>query len=344
MSVSVEHVSLLINSPETISEAVVGVTKADLQPSGQTIGTARDVAVSSTALTFTANAIGLTWTQDTLTISVTAAAPTILPYDVEGRRGTPVLTASPTISGSTILFQLSSGDWTVPVDVGSPTILGQDVTLEKNQFFTVGTPTLSPSSVILSENAVVASASPTIAGQDVTLTWGQATLGVLHAVPTILGQTIGLEKTWSIVVDSTALDVDGQNIVFDWTVPATVVVESTAFSAVGGSFQFRQDMPVTTTEISPSGQSIGRGDGTIVSPASIEFETFDIGLSFPFTLGTVLEHTEPYFTGSEITMFLGDGQPEKARYTLSSDHIQIALSSPKMSKTQNLQRMTGATS
>lgn len=344
MSVSVEHAQFLLATPTTISEAVAGVTKADLQPAGQDVATPRNVAVDSTAFTFVSNAIGLTWTQDTLTISVTAAAPTILPYDVEGRRGTPVLTAYPTILGSEILFQLSSGDWTVPVDVGVPTILGQDLVLEKNQNFDRGAPVFSPSAIPLSIGAVIAYASPTIAGQTITLTWGQGIAGVESTALSIQGQTITLNKSWSLAVDSTALDVDGQNITFDWTVPATVVVESTQFSAVGGSFQFRRDMPVETTAISPTGQSIGRGDGTIVSPAFIELTPYDIGLSFPFTLGTVLEHTEPYLVGSEITLFLGDGQPRQFRYDLTSDHIQISLSSPEMAKAQRLPRMTSGTS
>lgn len=164
MSVSVEHAQLLIATPNTVSAAEVGVTKADLQPSGSAIALTSLMALSPANFAVDGSVVSLQWEQDTLTISVDAASITISQELVEGRRGIPVGTAAPTISGSDIQFQLSSGDWTVPVDVGAPTILGQDIVLEDNRYFVSGAPVLSPSSIVLSENAVVVAASPSFAG------------------------------------------------------------------------------------------------------------------------------------------------------------------------------------
>lgn len=341
MSVSVEHAQLLINSPGTISEAIVGVTKADLQPSSSAIALTSIMALSPANFDVNGQVVALQWEQDTLTISVDAAAITLAPQPIDGRRGIPVLTGTPTITGSDILFQLSSGDWTVPVDVGSPAILGQDVVLEKNQYFDRGAPTLSPSSIVLSENAVVASAAPTIAGQTITLTWGQASVGVETAAFDVDGQDIVLSKTWSLAVDSASFDIDGQNIVFDWVVPETIVVEPALLSFSSSNLTLARHIPIASTAISPIGQALGRGDGTVVESARLEFTPWDVDFIYQYVLGYAVEAAEPYFTGKEIVLFVGDGAPTRVRSVFTKDRIQIAFSIPQTYRASASERIRG---
>lgn len=326
MSVSVEHAQLLINSPSTVSEAVVGITKADIQPSGSAVAFASVMALTAAQLDVDGSVLALQWEQDTLTISVDAAAITISAQQIEGRRGTPVLTGTPTISGQEIALQLSSGDWSLAVDSGIPTILGRDIVLEDNRFFVAGVPILSPSSVVLSENAVVASTGISFTGSDITLTWSQGTAGVLHAAFDIDGQEIGLNKTWSLAVDSASFDIDGQEIIFDWVVPATVVVGHAQFSAVGSSFNLARHIPVSSTALSFSGQPIGRSEGTIVETAAIEFLPHNVELLFDYILGYAFDPAQPQIIGKDVTLFLGDGRPTRVRSEITSDHIEISFS------------------
>lgn len=327
MSVSVEHAQLLINSPGTISEAVVGVTKADLQPAPQTIATPRNVAVNEAIFDVDGSVVALQWQQAGWVISVDAALITIAPQLLDGRRGIPVLTAIPTISGSDILFQLSSGNWTVPVDVGLPTILGQDIVLEKNQFFVRGEPILTPSTIVLSENAVVVTAAPTIAGQDVTLTWTQGAALVIPAQFSIVGQDVGLNKSWSLAVDSAALSFVGQNVIFDWVVPNRVVVDSAQLSVTPANFILARAIPISSTAISIAAQNIERSWGTVVSPAFLNMNGSDLSLLFQYVLGVAIDKADPTILGNDITLFLGDGRPRKAKVRQLSPAAHVAQKS-----------------
>lgn len=341
MSVSVEHAQLLINSPTTVSSAVAGVTKADLQPSGSAIALTSLMALTPAQFDVDGQVVALQWQQAGWVISVDAGLITIAPQPLDGRRGIPVLTAAPTILGSDIQFQLSSGAWQVAVDRGLPTILGQDVVLEKNQFFVRGEPILTPSTIVLSENAVVVSAAPTIAGSDITLTWGQASVGVEFTALSIQGQDIGLNKSWSLAVDTTALDIDGQDVAFDWVVPATVVVEPARFSAVGSNFVLGLDIDVATTAISPAGQVLTRGDGTIVETAFLTLAPQNIDFIYDYPFGYAFDAAEPYFIGKDIVLFVGTGAPTKFRSNIESDKIQIAFSKPQTFNKSVSERIRG---
>lgn len=337
------------DSEHIISDAIIQggtntnlpVTKADLQPSGSAIAFASLMALSPASFAIDGQVVALQWQQDTLTISVDAAAISVAVGTIDGRRGTPVVTASPTISGQNILFQLSSGDWTLPVDVGTPTILGQNIALEKNQFFDRGAPLLTGSSIALSEGAVVVSAAPSIAGQDVTLSWSQGTLGVLTASFDIDGQEIALNKTWSVSVDVASFDIDGQNVIFDWVVTSTIVVESTPFSVSGSNLTLARHIPITSTALSPAGQSIARGDGTIVDTTFIAVTPQNVDFIYDYPFGYAFDAAEFGFTGRDVVLYLGSGAPTRFRSSILKDRIQIAFSIPQTHKTTATRRIRG---
>lgn len=339
MSISVEHAQLLLQTPETRSSAEVGVTKADIQPSGQTVGTARDVAVSVAAFSIVGSVIALQWTQDTLTISVDSAPITIAPQTVDGRRGIPVVSGAPTIAGQNILFQLSSGDWDVVVDTGIPTISGQDVVLEDNRNFVAGAPVLTPQNIVLSENAVVVSTALSITGQDVSLIWDQDSLLVISASPTIQGQDIGLNKSWSIGVDSASPTIAGQNVMFDWVVPNTIVVETALISPIGQNIGLARDIDVTSTALSIAGQTIGRNWGTVVEQDNPSIVGSDISLLFDYLLGYAFSPAQVGMNGSSVDLYLGSGAPTLYKLTHSYPAIEITLQSPRSVKYQNQERV-----
>ena len=341
MSVSVEHAQLLLATPTTTSEAVAGVTKADLQPSGSAIALTSLMALTPAQFDVDGQVVALQWQQAGWVISVDAGLITIAPQLIDGRRAIPVLTGVPTILGSDIQFQLSSGAWQVAVDRGLPTILGQDVVLEENHFFVRGEPILTPSTIVLSENAVVVSAAPTIAGSDITLTWGQASAGVLAAAFDVDGQEIGLNKSWSLAVDSTAFDIDGQDVAFDWVVPATLVVEPARFSAVGSGFVLARNIPITSTAISPIGQVLTRGDGTIVGTSFLTLAPQNIDFIYDYPFGYAFDAAQPYFIGKDVVLYVGTGAPTKFRSNIESDKIQIAFSKPQTFNKSVSERIRG---
>lgn len=323
------------------SDTPLTVDKADLQPSGSAIAFASLMALTPASFGIDGQVVALQWQQDTLTIAVDAASVTIAPQLVDGRRGVPVGTGSPTISGQDVALQLSSGDWTLAVDSGTPTILGQDLILEDTRYFTVGTPTLSPGTIVLTESAVVTSAAPSIAGQTITLTWGQASVGVETASFSVQGQDIVLSKTWIIPVTAASFDIDGQNVVFDWVVPATVVVEPALFSFSGSSLTLGQSIPVTSTAISLSPQSIGRGDATTVTNAELSFAPSNIDLLFDWVLGIDVVQADFSVLGNDVVLYVGTGAPTRFRSDILKDKIQIAFSKPQTFNSSAMGRIRG---
>jgi hypothetical protein len=290
------------------------------------------MALTAGALTPTANAVGLTWTQDTLTISVTAAAPSLFCYPVEGRRGIPVATAIPTIQGSTIAFQFTGGAQAVGVDTGIPTLLGQDLGLEENHFFSNARVSLAGQSVGLSRGTPVITATPTLAASNITLTLSVGgVLPVGAAAPTFAPQDIVLSKTWDIAVASTAFDIDGSDVGFNYTIVDGVRVDPALFSIVGASnlnFSLGLGIPIASTAVSIAAYAIGlKYDWFLsVDRERIDLNGQEIDLSFSYTLGYSVGAAELSIIGNDITLFLGDGRPRRVKYSFSSDHIEISLS------------------
>lgn len=341
MSVSVEHAQLLINSPSTVSEAVVGITKADLQPAGQTIGTPRNVAIATTGLSINGSVVALQWQQGGV-IGVDAALVTFAPGVVDGRRAIPVGVGVPAIAGQDIQFQLSSGSWMMAVDRAQFSPVGSDVQLDDNRFFVVGTPLLSPSTIVLSENAVVAPAALSISGQDVTLTWNQGSLLIIPAALSPAGQDIGLNKSWSLAVDSAAPQIVGRNIVFDWVVSNTIVVEPALLSLVGSALNLAREIEMTPATMQAAGNTIGRGWGTVVGTVQLEASPQNVDFIYQYVLGYSFGPASVSMDGKDISMYLGSGAPTLYRLNHTYPAIEISLQSPKAAKYQDSGKILNA--
>lgn len=347
--ITVTSTALTFRVPDTnnVIDTGVNVTRAQLQPSPQAALFPRNVAVTSLALSPAAKAVTLTWVQSGSNWVIDVGTASISPflYSVEGRRGIPVVKASPSLSPG-IIGLVYSG---LAVDRAVPVLTGQSLGLEKNALFTRAGISPLGKTIDLRLKLTVTSASLSPSGQSVTLTLpaGNA-IFVNQAAPTISPQTITLNKSWSIPVSHAVPVIAGKNINFQLAIENGISVDPAQISPTPANLGFvlQIKMPVDSTALSMSPKTVGLKYDWYVEVEATALELFfpEIDLSFPFTLGFEVESASPSISGKEITLFLGDGQPRKVKYDFSSDHIQIALRKPEMVRGFGSERMTSATS
>lgn len=345
--ITVTQAAITLSTPATVSSINTGlnVTKADLQPAPKSIAGNRNVAITVAALQPVPKAIGLNWTTSgpNWTLSVNAATIQPFLYDVVGRRGTPVITANPTLVGQTINLAYRRAF----VIAANPAFAGKTIALQENHFFVRGAPLLSGKTIGLRKGTPVISASLSLSGKSITLTLGASPIyQIVTATPTIAGQSIGLNLTFSLATATTALSILGQNVEMQWRrndatnvseahpvlSPKTIVlnrairISSTAFSLSGQAIAFKYDwiFPIDIAAPGIAGQ--------------------EIGLSFSYTLGYTFSPAQVSFATGNIVLYLGDGQPRQAKVSQSSEHIQIQLKAPIMVNQKSSQGMTGVQS
>lgn len=335
MSVSVEHVTLLLRSPDTISETVGDVSKADISTSGSAAAFAAMVAITSASPAIAGSVVGLSWEQDTLTIDVGAALPTFLPYNIGGIADVSADPGEIGLSGSDITLTIGSASaFSIPVDVASTSPSGQSIILEANNFFDSAFPSFSGGDVPLSVGAPVVRAQPSFAGQDIALTLSNH--GVAEVVSSnisISGQDVALQQTWSTSVTKADISPLGSSVALEWTIDngVKIVAAETALFGFGSSpVTLRISNSVGNAAPSISGSTITflQGFSIPVFGESISLTPSEISLSYTFTLGIVPEPSNITFSGGTIVPFLGSGAPAKARVGQTSPHIEITLSAP----------------
>mgnify|MGYP001321676717 CR=1 FL=1 len=341
---TVTSAALTISTPTTTSvlDRAVAIASTALQPTIATVSFALVMGLTVVSIQPVPSAVALNWQQSGSNWVIDVAAATIapVPYTVEGSRGTPVVTAIPTLSGSTVNLAYQR----MFVDSGAPSILGQDVGLEENQFFGRAAPTIAGQAIALSKGTPVVSATPTIAGSNITLTPSVSpAFSFVSATPTIAPQDITLNLNFSLASASASFSVIGSNVNLQWQQTNAVNVAEAHPVLTPSDIVLARAIPFTTATPSIAGQTIGFRYDWVLPVVSLgpELDTpfgpvgQEIGLSFPFALGLTTELLNVTFVGQDIALFLGSGEPTTIKVAQTSPSIQISLGAPITVATTN---------
>jgi hypothetical protein len=302
-------------SPKSIPlDKGMPMTAASISPSASAITGILAMAVSTTALQPAPQAVALNWQQSgtSWVIDVAAATFTFQPYAVEGRRGIPVVSATPTIAGQTINLAYRHAY----IESTQLTFATQDAVLEENHFFVRAAPTIAGQAIALHKGTPVISATPTLAPSDITLTIGGSTdYQIVSAALTFTPQDIGLQLNFSLAVDSTQLAPTSANLDLQWQKTDAVNVAEAHPVLTPGDIVMTQGIPVIAAIPAFAGQDVTfvYDQMVVVEPAEFEITSQDIDLDLTFTLGVTIVPAEFSIVGSDISAFLGSGRVDDAR-------------------------------
>ena len=333
--ITVTRAAPTLNTPTTTSvlDRAISVTAASLQPTTQTVAFALVMGLTSAAVQPVANNVNLDWQRPSTDWTISVGAATLTPqlYAVEGRRGIPVGTAIPTLSGNEVNLAYRK----VFVDVTALSPVGQDLGLEENHFFDRAAPVIAGQNIGLSKGTPVVSATPTIAAQTITLTLGAAPVfAVDSATPTLACQDVALNWNFAVAPASSAFSIIGQNIGLQWQINNGISIDPAVMAPAGQTIVLDRSQIVSSTALSVAGQSIGfKYDWSLPvtvanEEAGLSISGQEIGLSFSFTLGTVVTPATLSVSAQDVGLFLGSGAPTIVKISQTAPSIQIGLGAP----------------
>jgi len=334
ITVTTAAISIAVPDIVTSLDKAIAVTQADLQAAPQAAVLALVMSLTAAGITPDGKAVGLVQTQDTLTISVEAAATSIIGTNVDGRRGIPVLSGQLTFSPSDVNLLFSPTGRIIGVDSAIPTISGSEVVPELVHHFDYARPAFAGQSVGLRRAIPVAVGSFDIGGSSVTLTLSVAPiLPVDKADITFAGQDVALLQTWAVEVTAASFDIDGIDVELQFQIADGISVSPAVFQFAGQEVTLDNGIKFTESTFTFAGQAVAFDQTCLVEQVGGEGGQYtilgqEIDLSNTFTLGTTVVAEEFELGGSQIFLFLGSGAPTKIIGAFSSWTAHGSFSAP----------------